>query len=113
RPWPYHEPTETDAELAYWVDWLDLQQRIQMMWVGRLEGVLATLATTPPCAGQIAAHFPRSPGPRQAAEFCQEPARSKSRDESPHSREGALTFRHDVLTMAGRPASRGAAPVRR
>jgi len=41
RPWPYHEPTETDAELAYWVDWLDMQQRIQMMWVGRLEGLLA------------------------------------------------------------------------
>jgi transposase len=41
RPWPYHEPTETDAELAYWVDWLDMQQRIQMMWIGRLEGLLA------------------------------------------------------------------------
>ncbi len=22
-PWPYHEPNEEDAELAYWVDWLD------------------------------------------------------------------------------------------
>jgi transposase len=41
RPWPYHEPGEADAELAYWVDWLDMQQRIQMMWIGRLEGLLA------------------------------------------------------------------------
>jgi transposase len=41
RPWPYHEPNEEDAELAYWVDWLDLQQRIQMMWICRLEALLA------------------------------------------------------------------------
>jgi len=41
RPWPYHEPTDADAELAYWVDWLDMQQRIQMMWVCRLEALLA------------------------------------------------------------------------
>jgi transposase len=40
-PWPYHEPNEEDAELAYWVDWLDLQQRIQMMWICRLEALLA------------------------------------------------------------------------
>lgn len=41
RPWPYLEPTPFDAELEYHVDWLDAQQSIRMMWIGRLEGVLA------------------------------------------------------------------------
>jgi transposase len=40
-PWPYHEQSEEDAELAYWSDWLDLQQRIRMMWICRLEALLA------------------------------------------------------------------------
>jgi transposase len=41
RLWPYCEPSETDAEMAYWVDWLDAQQSIQKVWTGRLEGLLA------------------------------------------------------------------------
>jgi transposase len=40
-PWPYREPTPLDAELAYWVEWLDAQQSIRMLWIGRLEGLLA------------------------------------------------------------------------
>jgi transposase len=39
--WPYRPPTEQEEDLAYWVDWLDAQQRIQTMWLGRLEGLLA------------------------------------------------------------------------
>ena len=30
-PWPYREPGEQDAELAYWADWLDAQQKIQVL----------------------------------------------------------------------------------
>jgi transposase len=41
RPWPYQPPRELEADLAYWVDWLDAQQRIQVLWLGRLEGLLA------------------------------------------------------------------------
>jgi transposase len=41
RPWPYCEPTAFDAELEYHVDWLDAQQSIRMMWIGRMEGLLA------------------------------------------------------------------------
>ena len=41
RPWPYEPPSDSDAELAYWVDWLDAHQREQVMWLGRLEGLLA------------------------------------------------------------------------
>ena len=41
RPWPYREPTAFDAELEYRVDWLDAQQNIRMMWIGRLEALLA------------------------------------------------------------------------
>ena len=40
-PWPYREPSETDAEMASWADWLDAQQNLQRMWVGRLESLLA------------------------------------------------------------------------
>ncbi|MFV1969020.1 MAG: transposase [Pirellulaceae bacterium] len=40
-PWPFEPKKGADAEMAYWVDWLDAQQSIQMVWLGRLEGVLA------------------------------------------------------------------------
>lgn len=39
--WPYHAKSESDAELAYWADWLDAQQSIQQLWTGRLESRLA------------------------------------------------------------------------
>ncbi|MBI3468074.1 MAG: transposase [Planctomycetes bacterium] len=41
QPWPYRQPSAQDADLAYWVEWLDAQQRIQMLWLGRLESLLA------------------------------------------------------------------------
>jgi len=41
RPWPYEPLSEWEQELLYWVDWLDGQRRQQVMWQGRLEGVLA------------------------------------------------------------------------
>jgi transposase len=41
RPWPYQPKTNDDAEMAYWVDWLDAQQGIQMLWIGRMEALLA------------------------------------------------------------------------
>jgi transposase len=40
-PWPYCEPSTEDADMAYWVDWLDAQQDIQRLWTGRLEALLA------------------------------------------------------------------------
>jgi len=40
-PWPFEPKKEHDAELEYWVDWLDAQQSIQMEWLGRLEAMLA------------------------------------------------------------------------
>jgi len=40
-PWPIEPETDKDAKMAYWVDWLDIQQSIQMLWIGRLEGLLA------------------------------------------------------------------------
>ena len=40
-PWPYEPPTEFDQELRYWVDRMDVQQRIRMLWLGRLEALLA------------------------------------------------------------------------
>ena len=39
--WPYREPSVEDADMAYWVDWLDAQQDIQRLWTGRLESLLA------------------------------------------------------------------------
>lgn len=39
-PWPYRLASDTDAEMAYWVDWLDAQQKIQQIWTGRLSGHL-------------------------------------------------------------------------
>jgi len=40
-PWPYQHTEDQDAEMAYWVDWLDAQQSIERMWLGRLESLLA------------------------------------------------------------------------
>jgi transposase len=40
-PWPYRSPSEWEDELTYWVEWLDAQQRIQRLWLGRLEALLA------------------------------------------------------------------------
>jgi transposase len=39
--WPYRAKSASDAEMAYWVDWLDAQQRIQQLWTGRLESLVA------------------------------------------------------------------------
>lgn len=39
--WSYEEPSETEREMAYWVDWMDAQQRQYVMWIGRLEGLVA------------------------------------------------------------------------
>src|SRR5487761_1617963 len=41
RNWPYQELSEEDAELAYWVDKADSQQRMENFWMGRLEALLA------------------------------------------------------------------------
>ena len=40
-PWPYRPPTEFDQELRYWVEQTDIPQRIGMLWLGRLEALLA------------------------------------------------------------------------
>lgn len=40
QPWPYREPSEGEAKMAYWVDWLDAQERILRMWTGRHRGQL-------------------------------------------------------------------------
>ncbi len=41
RAWPCRQPSDADAAMAYWVDWLDAQQSIQKLWTGRLEALLA------------------------------------------------------------------------
>jgi transposase len=40
-PWPYEPLAEVDEELRYWVERMDVQQRIQLLWLGRLEALLA------------------------------------------------------------------------
>ncbi len=40
-PWACSPRKGKDAQMAYWVDWLDAQQSIEMLWLGRLEGLLA------------------------------------------------------------------------
>jgi transposase len=40
-PWPYEPLAEADEELRYWVERMDVQQRIQLLWLGRLEALLA------------------------------------------------------------------------
>lgn len=41
RDWAHRSAKEEEAELAYWIDWLDAQQRVRQFWQGRLEGLLA------------------------------------------------------------------------
>lgn len=40
-PWPYAPSSEFDQEIGYWVERMDVQQRIAMLWLGRLEALLA------------------------------------------------------------------------
>jgi transposase len=40
-PWPFRAKSAWEAEMAFWVDWLDIQQNLQRMWIGRLEALLA------------------------------------------------------------------------
>ena len=40
-PWPYEPLTAFDQELRYLVERMDIQQRIGMLWLGRLEALLA------------------------------------------------------------------------
>jgi transposase len=39
--WPYEAAPEWEQELAYWVDWLEAQRQLWLLWSGRLEGLLA------------------------------------------------------------------------
>ena len=39
--WRYEASSETDQEMAYWVDWMDAQLRQYVMWLGRLEGLVS------------------------------------------------------------------------
>jgi transposase len=39
--WPCEPPAEFDREMHYWVELADIQQRIAMLWLGRLEALLA------------------------------------------------------------------------
>lgn len=40
-PWPYESASESDQQLALWVDWLDAHRREFVMWCGRLEALVA------------------------------------------------------------------------
>ena len=40
-PWPYVARSEWEQELVSCVDWLTAQRRIAMLWLGRLEALLA------------------------------------------------------------------------
>jgi transposase len=39
--WPYQVKSAWEQELAYWVDWLEAQRQLLVLWSGRLEGLLA------------------------------------------------------------------------
>jgi len=39
--WPFDPPSAWEGELADQVQWMDSQQQIEQLWVGRLEGQLA------------------------------------------------------------------------
>lgn len=39
--WPYADADPWQQELHFWVDWLDAQQQQRVMWLGRLEALLA------------------------------------------------------------------------
>lgn len=40
-PWPSQQPTSQQAEMAAQVSWLDSQQDVLLVWLGRLESLLA------------------------------------------------------------------------
>jgi len=40
QEWPWRAPSVADEEMAYWVDWMDAQQRQLTMWLGRLEALV-------------------------------------------------------------------------
>jgi transposase len=40
-PWPYVSPPQWEQQLAYWVDWLEAQRQTLVLWLGRLEALLA------------------------------------------------------------------------
>lgn len=40
-PWSYQPPAEADQEIIYWVERVDTSQRIEMLWLGKLEALLA------------------------------------------------------------------------
>jgi len=39
--WAYQLPAAWEQELAYWVDWLEAQRQLLVVWAGRLEALLA------------------------------------------------------------------------
>jgi len=39
--WPYETVPQWQQELAYWVDWLETQRQLLVIWSGRLEALLA------------------------------------------------------------------------
>lgn len=39
--WAYQVKPPWEQELAYWVDWLEAQRQLLVLWAGRLEGLLA------------------------------------------------------------------------
>jgi transposase len=39
--WRYQAPDAWEQELTYWVEWLEGQRRMLMLWVGRVEALLA------------------------------------------------------------------------
>jgi transposase len=39
--WPYTTAAPWEQELAFWVDWLQAQRQLLVLWSGRLEGLLA------------------------------------------------------------------------
>jgi transposase len=41
KEWAWKAPSAAEQEMAYWVDWMDAQQRQGTMWLGRLEALLA------------------------------------------------------------------------
>ena len=64
-PWPYVARSAWEQELAGQVDWLVAQRRIAMLWLGRLEGLLARhwpeltrqLALSSATLLQVVAHY--------------------------------------------------------
>ena len=40
-PWPWIREPEELQQIAYWVEELDIQRRLEQMWLGRLEAIMA------------------------------------------------------------------------